>query len=286
MLNIAIRNCKVFLRDRASVLYSFLAVFIIIGLYVLFLGDMMKRSIQDMPGGGFLMDSWIMAGMIAASTFTTTLGSLGTMVEDRAYKIRKDFDASPLRRSTIAGGYMLSAMLLGLLLCVTTLILAEVYIVLNGGELLSVLRMLQAFGVMALSVLASSGMLFFVVSFIKSNNAYGGLSTVAGTLVGFLTGIYIPIGSLPSAVQTFIKFFPTAHAAALLRQIMMAAPSEIAFAGAPASELIAIQEELGVIFRYGSYTAPAWLHILVLAGTAAVFFGLSVWRVFQVKGEA
>lgn len=279
MLRFARRCCRVFLRDRMSVFFSFLSVLIIIGLYVLFLGDMMRRSAGDLPGIGHMMDSWIMAGMIAASTFTTTLGTYGTMVDDRTLKIRKDFLASPMRRATIAGGYMISAVLLGLLLSVTTLVLAEGYIVLGGGSLLSLPRLLKALGIILLSVLSSSAMMFLAVSFVQSNNAFGVISTISGTLVGFLTGIYIPIGTLPGPVQAVIKCFPPSHAAVLLRQVFMDAPMAMVYAGAPAGTAEAMKLELGVVFQYGDAQAAPWVHALVLAGTFAVFFALSTWRV-------
>ncbi|MDF2686761.1 MAG: hypothetical protein K0S55_1944, partial [Clostridia bacterium] len=41
MITIAIRNLKLFFRDKSGVVMSFLAVFVILGLYVLFLGDIM-----------------------------------------------------------------------------------------------------------------------------------------------------------------------------------------------------------------------------------------------------
>lgn len=36
MINLAVRNLKIFFRDKSSVFFSFLSVIIIIGLYVLF----------------------------------------------------------------------------------------------------------------------------------------------------------------------------------------------------------------------------------------------------------
>ncbi len=46
------RNLKVFFRDRAAVLFSLLAVFIIIGLYALFLGDVWMSELPA-EGGRF-----------------------------------------------------------------------------------------------------------------------------------------------------------------------------------------------------------------------------------------
>nr|NLJ02159.1 ABC transporter permease [Bacillota bacterium] len=77
MITFAKRNLKLFFRDRASVFFSLLAVFIIIGLYVLFLGDMVMMDLEGIPGARFLMDSWIMAGLMAVTSVTTTMGALG-----------------------------------------------------------------------------------------------------------------------------------------------------------------------------------------------------------------
>lgn len=281
MLNIALRNLRVFFRDRAAVLYSLMAVFIIIGLYVLFLGDAMLP--EDLQGARFLMDSWIMAGMIAAGTFTTTLGGLGQIIEDDDKKISKDFRASPLDRAAVTGGYLLSAVLTGLALSLLTLVLAEAYIVMNGGALLPLRSVLRLLPVIVLSVLASSVMMFFVVSFVGSNHAFAGLSTIAGTLIGFITGIYLPIGSLPLAVRTVVKAFPITHAAALMRQIMMEAPLLESFAGAPSDARVALETELGVRLYAGDAAIAPWAHVAILLATFAVFFALSVMRVSRKK---
>lgn len=94
--NIAVRNLKLFFRDKSSVFFSLLAVFVIIGLYVLFLGNMITSGLQWLgEGARFIMDSWIMAGLLAVTSLTTTMGAFGVMIEDRTKKVMKDFTASP-----------------------------------------------------------------------------------------------------------------------------------------------------------------------------------------------
>lgn len=46
---------------------------IIIGLYALFLGNIMVKDLQNLAGEGarFLTDNWIMAGVLSVTTFTT-----------------------------------------------------------------------------------------------------------------------------------------------------------------------------------------------------------------------
>ena len=132
---------------------------------------------------------------------TSTLGAFGVMVEDRAKKISRDFSVSPLRRGDIAGGYILCSVCVGIIMSLVALVIGELYIVAAGGELLPMENMLQVIGGIFLSVFSSSSIVLFIVSFFKSQNAFGTASTIIGTLIGFLTGVYIPIGSLPDAVQ-------------------------------------------------------------------------------------
>lgn len=283
MFNLAKRNVKLFFRDRAGVFFSLLGVLVIIGLYVLFLGDMLNSGMDDIKDARFLMDSWIMAGMLAAAGVTTTLGALGTMVDDRSTGRLKDFYAAPVRRADITGGYMLSSMFIGFMLSLIAFVFAEVYIVAYGGQLLPILSMLKVIGLLALSVLSSGAMVYFLVSFFKTSNAFAAASTVLGTMVGFLTGIYIPIGNLPNAVQWVIRIFPVSHTGVLMRQVMMEAPFASAFGNAPEAVATAFRQELGVEFTYGSYTMEPWGHILVLVVTTLLFFGLSVWRLSKRK---
>ena len=272
------RNIRLFFRDKASVFFSLLGVLIILGLYVLFLSDVTQSSMPGLPGARFFMDSWIMSGMLAVTGMTSTMGALGVMVEDRSKKILKDFSASPLSRRSLVGGYVISAYVVGVFMTVVALLFSEGYIVAGGGTLLPLGDLLLVLACILLSVMASSAMVFFLVSLFKSMNAFATASTVVGTLAGFLTGIYIPIGNLPPAVQTLIKIFPVSHAGVLLRRIMMRAPMAASFADMPVQEAAAIETMLGVRFLVGGTPMSTGAHIAVLMGTTVVFYGLAVWN--------
>ena len=282
-MKFAARNLKIFFRDRASVFFSLLSAFIIIGLYILFLGDMITGNMQSIPGSRFLIDSWIMAGLLSVTSITTTMGAFGIMVEDTSKKISKDFSASPAKRSSLAGGYILSSFVIGLIMTFVTFILAEVYIVAYGGQVLAVSNIVKLLGVMLLSVLSSTALVLFIVSFFKSNNAFATASTILGTLIGFLTGVYIPVGQLPEAVQSVIKFFPVSHASVLFRQVMMENPLQTAFAGAPAVASQEFRQMMGVSFRFGSAETSAVVSLWVLVGTAVVFFLLATWNLSRKR---
>ncbi|RRJ64278.1 ABC transporter permease [Paenibacillus oralis] len=276
MISIAQRNLKIFFRDRAAVMFSLLAVFIILGLYVVFLGDMIASGLPDIEGVSFLIDSWVLAGILAVTSVTSTMGAFGIMVEDRSRKILKDFTASPIRRSRLTGGYILSACSIGVIMSAVTFMLGELYILLVGGELLPALGMLEVLGLIVLSVLASSSIIFFITTFVRSQNAFSAASTVIGTLIGFLTGVYVPVGSLPEAVQWVIKLFPVSHAGVLIRSVMLERPLEISFAGTPGTMEAEFMRSMGVVCQFGSYTVENWLSIVILLGTTVLFYGLSL----------
>ncbi|HZJ58038.1 MAG TPA: ABC transporter permease [Clostridia bacterium] len=278
------RNLLIFFRDRGSVFFSLLAVFIIIGLYVLFLGDMLINNMQEMPGARFLMDSWIMAGLIAVTPITTSLGAMSSIIVDKKYGMFKDFAASPIKRSSIALGYIASGFLISLILTLITYVLAEVYIIAFGGNLLPFTAMIKVLGMILFTTASSSIMMFYLVSLFKSINAFSAASTVVGTLIGFLTGIYIPVGSLPPAVQTAVKLFPPSHGAVILRRIMMGQAEKITFRGAPAAALDAFRLEMGASFRVGDIRLNSYASLLYMALFMAGFTVLALIRIKR-KGD-
>lgn len=278
MITFTKRNLKIFFRDKSSVFFSLLAVFIIIGLYILFLGDAWTAGFEDVPNAREMMDNWIISGMLAVSTFTTTMGAFGIMINDKTQKITKDFYSSPLSRNSIAGGYVLSALIIAVIMSIVTLVLGELYIALNGGAIMSLTVLLKVLALIVLSAFVSTAIIFFIVTFFNSQNAFATASTIIGTLIGFLTGIYLPISMLPEGVQWIIKLFPISHAAALFRQVMMEAPIAASFEGMPAESAAEFKEMMGVTFNFGNYTTTAATSIIVLIVTAAIFYALSVYR--------
>ena len=283
MMGFARRNIKLFFRDKTAVFFSLLSVFIIIGLYALFLGDIWAADMGEIPGIKNLMNHWIMAGLMTVTAMTTTMGAFGTMVDDRGRKIEKDFYCSPVSRASITGGYILSAFVVGCIMSVVAFLCAEAYILLSGGELVSAVTALQVLGIILLSTAASTAMVSFVISFFKSQNAYATASTILGTMIGFLTGIYLPVGTLPSAVQTVVSVFPISHSAALFRQVFMQAPMQTAFAGAPQEMIAEFEEMMGIKLGLGGGVIPPAVSLLILAATAGLFFLLAIWRMSKKR---
>lgn len=274
MIAFAKRNLKLYFRDKGSVFFSLLGVFVILALYIFFLGDEFTKDI-DLDGAKEVLDNWVMAGILAVTGVTTTTGMLGTMVKDRCDKIQKDFYVAPVKKSALAAGYFVSANIVGNIMTFITFILAEIYIVVEGGDLLSPTYMLAVIAFILYSNLMNTSLVLFMVSLFKSRNAYSSASIIIGTLIGFLTGIYIPIGSFPNGVQWVIKCFPVSHSAVVFRQLMMHDSMATVFEGAPQEMIHSTKEALGVFYCYHDYEMSITGNMLVVLSTAVVFFLLS-----------
>jgi multidrug/hemolysin transport system permease protein len=275
MISFMQRNLRIFFRDRSAVFFSLLASLIIIGIYVLFLGDVYASDLSALSNGREIMDNWIMAGLLATTSVTTTMGAFGIMVDDKSKKISKDFYVSPVPKYTLAGGYILSALIIGLILSIVTLALAEFYIFINGGHLIALSSVPALLGTLLLVDISNAAMVFFITSFFSSNNAFSTASTIVGTMIGFLTGIYLPIGQLPDAVQWLVKLFPTSHAAVLLRQLMMRDALTTGFSEVPSAYLIQFKEQMGVMFTIGGDVISNRTSISFLIASAMLFFLLT-----------
>ena len=201
------------------------------------------------------------------------------MIEDKVKKIDKDFISSPLRRSSIAGGYIISAYIIGVIMSLITFVLAEVYIIANGGELISAGVLVKILGLILLAVFSNTSLVLFIVSFFNSTNAFATASTIIGTLIGFLTGIYLPIGQLPDAVRWAVKLFPVSHAAVLFRQTLMAEPLSVSFADHPEEAADQFRQMMGIVFKFGEVTLEPVISIGVLILTAVIFYSLAIWNI-------
>lgn len=276
MKALCIRSLRLYFRDKGAVFFSLLAVLIVFGLYALFLGDVYTDSLSELgPGVGLLVSAWTMAGMVAVASVNTAMAGLGTMVQDRESGVLGDFLVTPVPRSRLLGGYAAAAFLIGLIMSLLTLLLADLYLLAKGMELSALLstgRLLRIFLAILCTSFSNTAMLLFLCCLFRSGRAFSAAGSVIGTLSGFLTGVYLPIGQLPEAVQVLIKLFPTSHGAALLRQEIMAAQLDTVFRGAPEALRTELEQVLGVRYFLGDTALPQWGYWAYLLGTGLLFF--------------
>lgn len=279
MKAMTIRGLKLYFKNKGTVFFSLLSVLIMFSIFAFFLGDAMTSDMEDIEGGKMIINSWLIAGMLASTSISSSIGAYNIMVTDRDDKIIKDFFSSPMKRSNVLIGYILTGFIVSIVMCLVIFIFGEIYILLKGGSLLSFSSFIQLFLVMIVSSFSSSSIICFTISFVKKNSTYSALSALLGTLIGFLTGSYLPIGNLPNGMQTFIKLFPPMHSASLFRQIMMKDSIDVGFNGASEETILKFKDYLGVSLSFSGEPIKTYTYFLVLIGSGILFYSLAVLNI-------
>ncbi len=275
MMCLARRNVLCYFRDRASVVFSLMAVIIVVMLYLLFLRNMLVESYPDMEGMSQLIDAWVLAGILGIVPVTTSAGSLQTMVEDRAGGRVRDILVTPMTPAQIAGGYIVSTFIVGLAMSAITLAVCVAYLAATGCPLSA-----SGVGMSAVllipSSLSGSIVVYAMTSFLQSTGAFSGFFTIVSVLIGFLAGIYMPMGTMPAAMQTIGTLVPASHMAALFRDSLAGDALDSVFAGAPAETLDSFRSEMGFDLSLGGLQFDAGTSMLYVLGITALFFVIAV----------
>lgn len=275
MLFLAKRNVTCYFRDRASVVFSLMAVIIVVMLYLLFLRNMLVSSYPDMDGMPQLIDAWVMAGILGIVPVTTSAGSLQTMIEDRTSGRIRDILVTPMSPAQIAGGYIIGTFLVGLTMSVITLVVCLAYLAATGCPL-SAGGVATSVALLVPSSLSGSIIVYAITSFLKSTGAFSGFFTVVSVLIGFLAGIYMPMGTMPDAMQVVGTLVPASHMAAMFRDGLAGDALDSVFSGAPSEKLAGFRSDMGFDLELGGFCFDPAASMVYVAAITALFFAVAV----------
>lgn len=275
LLNLVIRNNKVFYRDKTLVFFSLLSIFIVIMLYALFLQktqiDAIEQVTKATPEMVTMVNEWLVAGLLSMIAVTTTLAAFSITVQDIEMKVTADFLTAPISRSTIQFSYVINAFLIGLVFSFIALIGCEIFLVATGGNLLSFEALLKVIGILLLSVTLASMFNLLLVQFVKSQSAFSTLSTIVGTLIGFLCGVYVPLGVVPSFAQNIIMYFPISHTTVLLRDAIMHDSLQNVFKTIPSEQVDAYKLNYGVMYEMNGHILSQSTSVIIILTATIVF---------------
>ncbi len=290
-----IRNLKIFVKDKANIFFALLAPLIVLGLYILFLGktqtDALLEALKSMgiTDAGeevrSFADCWMLSGVMASAGVTVPLCACGVMVQDATRGIRNDLLASPVPRWMPSAAYFLSVVLSGFLIGLAVLVLCLGWLALSGSWFLTALEVLGLVGLLLLSVLSSSTLLVFVVSFFRTEGAFTGLNVILGTVIGFLIGAYMPLSMFPKGVQYVTLFVPGSYSAALFRNLFLNGALENISQNVSAAFADSLAEQFTLrLDAFGTELSPAVMAI-ILAGTVLLFAAANLIKAFVKRGR-
>lgn len=275
------RNIRIFFRDKMNVFFALLAPLIMFALYVFFLGQLQTDAMKEIfPHANeeairYFVNSWVFAGILTITGVTTGLAALQVFVSDRASGRFKDFAVSPIAKWKLVVAYLTSTVIISLGLTTLMLLLSESYIVVSGGNWLSWTELFTIYSYLILSTVAFAAISSFIATFIKTESAFSSLGVIIGTSIGFLAGIYVPVGALPTAVANVINILPYSQAASLIRE-PFTQDSLVAIASGNQQAIIDTQDAYGINVHIGNVTLTTTMIVCILLCLALIFGVLAV----------
>ena len=260
MLELISRNRKVYTRDRLAFFMSFLSVIILILVYQVFLGQIQIDAIKEALNSDTastdtiqMVNYWLISGLTTIISMTSTLGAFGVMVLDKEKKLSEDFKVSPVSNFKIELSYAIFAILFGIIMTMFSCIFAIGMF--NGFSALldySMMDYLSILGVVTLGTMLSATIILPILAFIRTSSAFTTLSTIVGTFIGFISGVYLSIGSVGESLQQVMSWFPLTQVNALLKQILMKDAISKVFDHAPSTVITNYKESYGIILQNAS----------------------------------
>lgn len=260
MLELISRNRKVYTRDRLAFLMSFLSVIILILVYQVFLGQIQIDAIKEALNSDTastdtiqMVNYWLISGLTTIISMTSTLGAFGVMVSDREKKLSEDFKVSPISNFKIELSYAIFAILFGIVMTMFSCIFAIGMF--NGFSSLldfSTMDYLSILGVVSMGTVLAATIILPILAFIRTSSAFTTLSTIVGTFIGFISGVYLSIGSVGETLQLIMTWFPLTQVNTLLKQILMKDAISKVFDHAPSTVITNYKESYGIILRNAS----------------------------------
>lgn len=280
---IVARNLRLFFRDRLNVFFSLLSGIILFVLYTLFLARLQTDGLaEQFPQATdaeirAFIDSWMFSGIVLLTTVTTGMGAMSVLVEDGYTGRFADFLVSPIRRSQLVLGYLVSSVIVTLIMSGAVLVLSVLYLGIVDGVWIEPDRLVVIAGITILCCFAFTALSAFVVSFVRTPGAFSAFATVVGTVLGFVAGAYIPIGSLPDAVGNVINALPFSQGGMLLRREFTA--QSLAGLTDQPDAVESMRTFYGIDAFVGDAEVVPWVAVGVLVAFAVGFTALSAGRI-------
>lgn len=226
-----LRNIRVYLKDKTSIIMSLMAQIIILGLFLLFLKNNYTDSIIAQLGElesllsekdiNAIINSYLMAGVIGTSVVTVALNSLSVMVSDRERKINFDYGASPVKGHTVVLSYFSGAVVNTFLVSAVLTTAGFIFLCMGSEITYTPIDFLKIYGLVALGSISATLVLMVFASFFKKSSSQGSFGVLVSAAIGFITGAYIPVSQFSDTMQTCVNLVPASQIAGMMKYVLI-----------------------------------------------------------------
>ena len=279
------RNRQLFFRDKGMLMSSLITPLILIVLYATFLANVYKDSFQSALPEFLEIEDKIINGTVAAqltaallavSCITVTFCVKLTMVQDKAFGTRKDFNVSPVKKPVIYIGYFFATVLNSLMVNGLALVVCMGYMA-KMGWYMTVTDVLWVILDMVLLVLFGAVLSSLVCYPLKTQGQMSAVGTIVSAGYGFICGAYMPVSNFGEGLQKFLSFLPSTYGTSMLKNHMMRGVfEEMEDIGFPEEVVDGIATSLDCNPKFFDHVVTVNEMVLVMAASVVVLGGLYI----------
>ena len=222
------RSILLFMRDKATVFFSFLSTLIILALYFLFIGKSYADGMSGVLGKLLSTDETysivyiqMIVGVLVLDSLSLSIGAFTTISHDFENRRVDSFLLTPVNSSQLLIAYFSGGFIVSFILNVFTWLLSVLVIGIAFGYWIGITTILVVTVILVFASVISCTLMLLFTALVKSSSAIGVFSGVAGTFFGFLCGIYMPYELLGKGVEKVGSTLPLTHITIWLKQIVL-----------------------------------------------------------------
>ena len=284
IINLTIRNIKVYFSDKGMFLTSLITPAILLILYATFLSNVFQSTfVNAMPKGielskkllNGLVKGQLVASLLSVSCITVAFCSNMLMVQDKVNENIKDLMITPTDKKTLVISYFLASFISTLIVNLFALILCLIYIASSGWfmNLTDVLLIILNVVILTLfgCVLSS-----IINSFLSTQGQISVVGTIVSSMYGFIAGAYMPMSQFGAGLRKVLLYLPTTYGTALMKNSVMRGPFRELEKIVPGNIVNSLKKSLDIRLLFKGNVVEASTMYLIVLMTIVVLFAVYV----------
>ena len=272
MITLVYRHLKLFLKNPANIVLSFLSSLVILSLYFLFVRDFTIKAVSDYgfvsDYNNLFVDRLMTSGLLIVIGATSVLSIIFIFVKDHYSGVIKDFLVTPVSYVKIVYSYFFASFIVSMIITLVVYFGIELFFVFVYQDVSSFSTIMFSVFIILFSSIISSLLMLIVALMIHSFTSFSTFETLYGVVIGFFTGVYIPIGYYPEIIRNIFFYFPLCQTTSLLRNIQTNTITNIILENYPKDQHSVLYDTFGVhlSFYHQTFTIneQLWMIFIVI----------------------
>ena len=293
IINLTIRNIKVYFSDKAMFFTSLITPAILLVLYSTFLANVYKDAfINSVPDRielsskllNGLVSGQLVGSLLSVSCITVAFCSNMLMVQDKANGNIKDLIITPTDKKTLAISYFLASFISTLIVNLFALGLCLIYIASSGWfmNIMDILLIiLNVVGLTLFGCILSS----LINSFLSTQGQISAVGSIVSSMYGFIAGAYMPMSQFGTGLRNVLLFLPTTYGTALMKNSVMTSTFRELGKIIPNDAINSLKESIDVRLIFNGNVVSITAMYFILTITIIVLFVIYILKYMLCKNK-